>query len=138
MSFNTELPKVTNSGGGLSGEDAEQEAAERNLIRQCVCYHAPAVVDLQNRLFRNASRSHQVRHSDDYLMPHSAWLRGMGLPISHTSFPTPSELYLTYCAHVTRAKNQFPIMCLSWTPGGRRLLTGNQDGEFNLWDGDKF
>jgi polyadenylation factor subunit 2 len=28
--------------------------------------------------------------------------------------------------------------CLSWTPGGRRLLTGNQEGEFTLWDGINF
>mmetsp|Transcript_4868 Transcript_4868/g.10179 ORF Transcript_4868/g.10179 Transcript_4868/m.10179 type:complete len:140 (-) Transcript_4868:1001-1420(-) len=28
--------------------------------------------------------------------------------------------------------------CLSWTPGGRRLLTGNQEGEFTLWDGTNF
>lgn len=28
--------------------------------------------------------------------------------------------------------------CLSWTPGGRRLLTGNQEGEFTLWDGVNF
>eukprot|EP00571_Detonula_confervacea_P008445 CAMPEP_0172330998 /NCGR_PEP_ID=MMETSP1058-20130122/61698_1 /TAXON_ID=83371 /ORGANISM="Detonula confervacea, Strain CCMP 353" /LENGTH=407 /DNA_ID=CAMNT_0013048247 /DNA_START=372 /DNA_END=1595 /DNA_ORIENTATION=- len=46
--------------------------------------------------------------------------------------------FLTYCAHVTRAKNSNPVMCLSWTPGGRRLLTGNQEGEFTLWDGVNF
>lgn len=132
MSFNQDQPKVTN------GEDAEQEAAERNLIRRCVCYHAPAVIDIQNRLYRNASRSHQTRHSDDYLQPHSAWLRLMGMPLSRVAYPTPSEYYLTYCAHVTRAKNSTPIMCLSWTPGGRRLLTGNQEGEFTLWDGINF
>eukprot|EP00557_Chaetoceros_sp_GSL56_P012197 CAMPEP_0176485284 /NCGR_PEP_ID=MMETSP0200_2-20121128/4958_1 /TAXON_ID=947934 /ORGANISM="Chaetoceros sp., Strain GSL56" /LENGTH=422 /DNA_ID=CAMNT_0017881919 /DNA_START=474 /DNA_END=1742 /DNA_ORIENTATION=+ len=41
-------------------------------------------------------------------------------------------------AHVTRAKNSSPVMALSFTPGGRRLLTGNQDGEFTLWDGLTF
>jgi len=30
------------------------------------------------------------------------------------------------------------LRCLSWTPGGRRLLTGNQEGEFTLWDGVNF
>lgn len=29
-------------------------------------------------------------------------------------------------------------MALSWTPGGRRLLTGNQEGQFTLWDGANF
>lgn len=41
-------------------------------------------------------------------------------------------------AHVTRAKNSSPVMTLSFTPGGRRLLTGNQEGEFTLWDGLTF
>ncbi len=136
------LPKVSNTGGpgpgGLSADDAEQEAAERNLIRRCVDFHTPAVIDLQNRLFRKACRSHHTRHSAEYLQPHSSCLRRMGLPISNVAAPIPSELYLTYCAHVTRAKNSTPILCLSWTPGGRRLLTGNQEGEFTLWDGIHF
>ena len=135
MSFQ---PKVSNSGGGMSNDDAEQEAAERNLIRRCVCYHAPGVMDIQNRLYRKACQSHHTRHSSDYLQPHSSCLRLMGMPLSRVAAPIPSELFLTYCAHVTRAKNSTPIMCLSWTPGGRRLLTGNQEGEFTLWDGINF
>lgn len=133
------LPKVSNSGGGnLSAEDAEQEAAERNLIRRCIDYHSPAVIDIQNRLYRKACRSHHVRQSDLYLQPHSAYLRLMGMPLSQVSAPTASQFYLTYMAHVTRAKNSTPVMALSWTPGGRRLLTGNQEGEFTLWDGINF
>eukprot|EP00535_Pseudo-nitzschia_heimii_P010694 CAMPEP_0197194362 /NCGR_PEP_ID=MMETSP1423-20130617/29125_1 /TAXON_ID=476441 /ORGANISM="Pseudo-nitzschia heimii, Strain UNC1101" /LENGTH=65 /DNA_ID=CAMNT_0042647779 /DNA_START=45 /DNA_END=239 /DNA_ORIENTATION=+ len=38
-------------------EDAEQKAAERNLIRRCVDYHAPAVMDVTNRLYHKACRS---------------------------------------------------------------------------------
>jgi polyadenylation factor subunit 2 len=120
----------------MSGEDAEQEAAERNLIRRCVDYHGPATIDLQDRLYRKACRSHHVRNYK-YLHPHSSYLRLMGMPISKASAPVASEFYLTYCAHITRAKNSTPIICLSWTPGGRRLLTGNNEGEFTLWDGSK-
>jgi len=47
-------------------------------------------------------------------------------------------VFCTHMAHVTRAKNSYPVHCLSWTPGGRRLLTGNQEGEFTLWDGINF
>lgn len=121
-------PKVSNANGNMTADDAEQEAAERNLIRRCVDFHTPAVLDIQNRLYRKACRSHHVRHSSEYLQPHSSHLRLMGLPLSRVSAPIPSELFLTYCAHVTRAKNSSPIMCLSWTPGGRRLLTGNLEG----------
>lgn len=129
-------PKVSNSSGpgGQSAEDVEQDAAERNLIRRCIDYHGPAVIDLQNRLYQTAGRSHHVRNSP-YLQPHSSQIRLMGMPISKVAAPIPSEFYLTYRAHVTRAKNSTPIICLSWTPGGRRLLTGNNEGEFTLWDG---
>jgi WD40 repeat protein len=136
-------PKVSNSAppGIQSAEDAEQEAAERNLIRRVIDYHGPAVMDVQNRLYATSCRSHHIRQrtssSSIYtVQPHSNYIRCMGLPIRNcTSAPIPSELFLTYRAHVTRAKNSTPIICLSWTPGGRRLLTGNHEGEFTLWDG---
>ena len=137
-------PKVTNAGGGgpnnQSAEDAEQEAAERNLIRRCVDYHGPAVLDCQDRLFRKACRSHHVRnHRNYHLQPHSSHLRAMGMPLSTVALaPIASEFYMTWMAHVTRAKNSSAIICLSWTPGGRRLLTGNHEGEFGLWDGSEF
>jgi hypothetical protein len=135
MSFSP--PKVSNNPGpgGQSAEDAEQEAAERNLIRRCVDYHGPAVIDLQNRLYHVACRSHHVRKSAPFLQPHASQIRLMGMPLSKVGSPIPSDFYLTYRAHVTRAKNSTPIICLSWTPGGRRLLTGNHEGEFTLWDG---
>ena len=120
-------------GGGAGGhtsnvteqEDAEQKALERNLIRRCVDYHNPAVMDITNRLYHKASKSSHTR-SQFFLQPHSAHLRLMGMPLSTVADPVNSMAFLTYCAHVARAKNSTPIMCLSWTPGGRRLLTGNQ------------
>lgn len=122
---------------GSEVEDAEQQAAERNLIRKCIDYHTPGAVDINSRLFTKACRSSHVRKSL-YLQPHSSHWRLMGMPLSSVSAPNPSTCYLTFMAHVTRAKNSTPVMCLSWTPGGRRLLTGNQEGEFTLWDGITF
>ena len=119
----------------MNADDAEQQAAERNLIRRCVDYHSPAVVDLTSRLYRKACRSH---HQMPYLQPHASWLRNMGMPLQRAASPIASEFFLTYCAHTTRAKNSTPILCLSWTPGGRRLLTGNLEGEFALWCGHSF
>lgn len=126
-------PKISNAGGGPSHEDAEQEAAERNLIRRCIDYHVPATLDVQDRLYRN-KRTKQ----HNYLQYHSTYIRLMGMPISNMSDPNPRDYLLTYCAHVTKAKNSSPIVCLSWTPGGRRLLTGNNEGEFTLWDGSTY
>ncbi|CAB9522487.1 end processing protein WDR33 [Seminavis robusta] len=119
-------------------EDAEQKAAERNLIRKCIDYHVPAVIDIENRLYHKASRSSHARSFHPSLQPHSSALRLMGMPISTVADPVNSMAFCTFLAHVTRAKNSTPIMCLSWTPGGRRLLTGNQEGEFTLWDGITF
>ena len=137
-------PKISNAGGGgggggggMSSEDAEQEAAERNLIRRCIDYHGPSILDIQSRLYTVASRSHHARRLPA-MQPHSSHLFRMGMPLSTVAAPTPSQFYLTYMAHVTRAKNSTPVMCISWTPGGRRLLTGNQEGEFTLWDGITF
>jgi polyadenylation factor subunit 2 len=123
---------------GNANDDEAQDAAERNLIRRSVDYHVPAVLDLQNRLYVKAGRTHQVRQFTRYLQPHSSQLRLMGMPLSQVSVPVASACYLTWNAHTTRAKNSSPVLCLSWTPGGRRLLTGNQEGEFTLWDGINF
>lgn len=133
-------PKVSNNAGpgGQSAEDAEQDAAERNLIRRCVDYHGPTVLDVQNRLYHVACRSHHVRRNGPFLQPHASQIRLMGMPLSKVGAPVPSDFYMTYRAHVTRAKNSTPIICLSWTPGGRRLLTGNHEGEFTLWDGGTY
>ena len=47
-------------------------------------------------------------------------------------------LVIIYVANILTSHNQNNHRCLSWTPGGRRLLTGNQEGEFTLWDGVNF
>jgi len=118
--------KISNNNPGLSADDAEQKAAESNLIRKCVDYHNPSVLDTSNRLFKRKPL---------YLQPHSSFIRLMTMP--STDSPA-STFFTTYCAHTTRAKNSSAITCCSWTPGGRRLLTGNADGEFTLWDGIHF
>eukprot|EP00591_Stephanopyxis_turris_P006239 CAMPEP_0195525578 /NCGR_PEP_ID=MMETSP0794_2-20130614/26068_1 /TAXON_ID=515487 /ORGANISM="Stephanopyxis turris, Strain CCMP 815" /LENGTH=508 /DNA_ID=CAMNT_0040656065 /DNA_START=17 /DNA_END=1540 /DNA_ORIENTATION=+ len=118
--------------------DDEDPTDRSRLKRKCVDYHNPAVLDLSSRLYRKSSRSYHSRIDVPYLQPHSSYLRMMGLPISEVACSDPSAAFCTQMAHVTRAKNSNPVMCLSWTPGGRRLLTGNQEGEFTLWDGINF
>ena len=126
----------------VTGENEDDVNGElqphQRLKRRCVDFHSPAVLDLtSHRLFYKASQSSHVRDVP-FLQPHSSYLRLMALPTSTLSRPVPSIAYLTHCAHVTKAKNSTPVICLSWTPGGRRLLTGNQEGEFTLWDGVDF
>lgn len=138
MSSGGGTPHKISNVGNSNNDDQEQEAAERNLIRKSVDFHVPAVLDLNQRLYFKACRTHHVRQFLRYLQPHSSQIRLMGLPISTVADPIAAASYLTWLAHTTRAKNSTPVMCLSWTPGGRRLLTGNQEGEFTLWDGINF
>jgi polyadenylation factor subunit 2 len=129
----------TTNPGPLSAEDAEQDAAERNLLRRCVDYHTPAILDITSRLYRKAHRRSHLPPTCPYLQPHSSYIRHMLPPLTTVATrPSASEFNCTYMAHMTRAKNSTPILCCSWTPGGRRLLTGNQEGEFTLWDGITF
>eukprot|EP00560_Eucampia_antarctica_P003560 CAMPEP_0197837014 /NCGR_PEP_ID=MMETSP1437-20131217/30816_1 /TAXON_ID=49252 ORGANISM="Eucampia antarctica, Strain CCMP1452" /NCGR_SAMPLE_ID=MMETSP1437 /ASSEMBLY_ACC=CAM_ASM_001096 /LENGTH=507 /DNA_ID=CAMNT_0043443683 /DNA_START=176 /DNA_END=1699 /DNA_ORIENTATION=+ len=119
---------------GQDGQDQER----RNLKRKCIDFHNPAVLDLSSRLYRKACRSLHVRSFGPSLQPHSSNIRLMSTFLAEVGAPTTSMAYLTQMAHVTRAKNSSPVMCLAWTPGGRRLLSGNQEGEFTLWDGVNF
>jgi polyadenylation factor subunit 2 len=129
--------------------DNDDKDNKAELKRRCIDYHTPAVLDLSARLYRKSNRrSHTLPGGSGmagypYLQCHTNYLRLMGLPLGEVGGGCggdviPSMAFLTYNAHVTRAKNSNPVMCLSWTPGGRRLLTGNQEGEFTLWDGVNF
>ncbi|GFH58613.1 polyadenylation factor subunit 2 [Chaetoceros tenuissimus] len=110
-----------------------EQVDESNLKRKCIDYHTCAIMDVSNRLFKS-------RRPNDayYSQPHSSSLRLQQLPTSYLPNHINSLAFLTHMAHVTRAKNSSPVVSLSWTPGGRRLLTGNQEGEFTLWDGLTF
>jgi len=159
-------------------DTAEAAEPKAELKRKCIDYHSPAIIDVSSRLYRKSNRRSHAGPggsgaASPYLQCHSNYLRWMGLPLGDMAGNMPcSTAFLTYCAHVTRAKNSNPVMwvlfrstkwcwliylmdmllnnviwthflinktrCLSWTPGGRRLLTGNQEGEFTLWDGVNF
>lgn len=128
---------------GNNEDDRRNGGGSGNLKRKCLDYHNPAVLDLSSRLYRKAGRrSHVMAGSMDQggcsLQPHSSYIRLMSTFLSNVGSPMVSMGYLTQMAHVTRAKNSSPVMCLAWTPGGRRLLSGNQEGEFTLWDGVNF
>jgi hypothetical protein len=97
---------------------ADEEPAETKteLKRKCIDYHSPAIIDLSSRLFRKSNRRlHNLPGgsgaASPYLQCHSNYLRWMGLPLGDMAGNGPaSTAFLTYCAHVTRAKNSNPVM----------------------------
>mmetsp|Transcript_22574 Transcript_22574/g.46900 ORF Transcript_22574/g.46900 Transcript_22574/m.46900 type:complete len:574 (-) Transcript_22574:57-1778(-) len=127
----------------------------RKMKRKACDFHTPAVLDVENRILRtscggsfdNTTYQSSLEHG---ILPISMCTKSLVLPTSATScglyrnpssqpfVPNPSIVYHTYQTANLRAKNMVPVTSLSWTPGGRRLLTGNHDGEFCLWDGNNF
>lgn len=57
-------------------------------------------------------------------------------PISRICFP--ADTVPSRHLHTSLNKNKHPINVVSWTPEGRRLLTGSSSGEFTLWNGTGF
>ena len=106
-----------NSGGGDENND-DNENNKAELKRRCIDYHTPAVIDLTSRLYRKPNRRmHAIPGGSGsagypYLQCHTNYLRWMGLPVGEGvgGDVVPSVAFLTYCAHVTRAKNSNPVM----------------------------
>ncbi|KAI0933550.1 hypothetical protein AcW1_005352 [Taiwanofungus camphoratus] len=44
----------------------------------------------------------------------------------------------TKFVHTSTNKIRCPVNCVTWTPEGRRILTGSTSGEFTLWNGLTF
>lgn len=110
----------TYGGGGSAGGggDADNDNTKAELKRRCIDYHTPAVLDLTSRLYRKPNRRiHAIPGGSGsagypYMQCHTNYLRWMGLPVGEGvgGDVIPSVAFLTYCAHVTRAKNSNPVM----------------------------
>ncbi|PVG00060.1 WD40 repeat-like protein [Serendipita vermifera] len=50
----------------------------------------------------------------------------------------PSISLCTKFVHTSTNKVRGPVNCVTWTPTGRRVLTGSTSGEFTLWNGLTF
>ncbi|DBA00253.1 TPA: hypothetical protein N0F65_007897 [Lagenidium giganteum] len=72
------------------------------------------------------------------LPPHSFYKKQMLPPLA---YPGRDDLTSCVCTKFCRCstnKQRCPVNCLTWTPEGRRLITGNSVGEFTLWNGLAF
>ncbi|KAL7419706.1 pre-mRNA cleavage and polyadenylation factor (CPF) complex subunit [Cryptotrichosporon argae] len=57
-------------------------------------------------------------------------------PIAHIR--NPSTSICDYFVHTSINKERSPTRVVKWTPDSRRLLTGNDKGQFTLWNGSSF
>ena len=132
-----DLPSTYGGGGVTSsnkqvkfayGDDDDRNDSDENnntnqqkaeLKRRCIDYHTPSILDVTSRLYRKSNkRLHAAPGSSGltgypYMQCHTNYLRHMGLAWGEGGtggYVVPSCGYLTYCAHVTRAKNSSPVM----------------------------
>jgi hypothetical protein len=96
--------------GGTNSRNSE-------LKRRCIDYHNPSIIDLSSRLYRKPHRRSHALHGGSglagyvHMQCHANYLRNMGMPCGEgMGNVVPSHAFLTYCAHVTRAKNSNPVM----------------------------
>ncbi|RMX63563.1 hypothetical protein KXD40_007415 [Peronospora effusa] len=103
------------------------------IVRKSVDPNATFVNYVTQRRFvlARSVRSHA-------LPPHSFYKRKMMPPLV---YPGDDDLASCVCTKFCRCstnKQRCPVNCLTWTPEGRRLITGNSVGEFTLWNGLAF
>ncbi len=98
---------------------ANKDKSTGELKRRCIDYHTPSILDVSSRLYRKPNkRLHAIPGGSGlagypYIQCHTNYLRHMGLSWGEGGTGgnvIPSCAFLTYCAHVTRAKNSNPVM----------------------------
>ena len=97
----------------------QEDKRQSELKRRCIDYHTPSVLDVGSRLYRKTNRRSHARPGGSglagygHLQCHVNYLKLMGMPCgegANGGHVVSSVGYLTYCAHVTRAKNSQPVL----------------------------
>ncbi|KAJ3545051.1 hypothetical protein NM688_g5675 [Phlebia brevispora] len=71
-----------------------------------------------------------------YLRPAPPYIMNLLPPKAYPE--NPSTSLCTKFIHTSTNKIRCPVNCVTWTPEGRRVLTGSTSGEFTLWNGLTF
>ncbi|BFZ23784.1 hypothetical protein BsWGS_26823 [Bradybaena similaris] len=100
------------------------------IHRKTVDYNPTVLNYIQNRIWQRDRRDrHQIQPDALYavdLVPPQAMLE------------QPMNAVTTRFVRTSTNKYRCPIFCVTWTPEGRRLVTGASSGEFTLWNGLTF
>jgi polyadenylation factor subunit 2 len=72
------------------------------------------------------------------LPPHSFYKKKLYPPLAFAAEDDLASCICTKFCRCSTNKQRCPVNCLTWTPEGRRLITGNSVGEFTLWNGLAF
>lgn len=99
----------------------------KHMTRKCIDSSSPFIRHILQRKF-GISNAKMNPHSifKRYLLPPNCYMDN-----SSTSMCTK------FC-RTSINKQRCPVYVITWTPEGRRMITGNSAGEFTLWNGTAF
>eukprot|EP01095_Lingulamoeba_sp_RSL-Kostka_P013697 TRINITY_DN5738_c0_g1_i1.p1 TRINITY_DN5738_c0_g1~~TRINITY_DN5738_c0_g1_i1.p1 ORF type:complete len:396 (+),score=115.46 TRINITY_DN5738_c0_g1_i1:99-1286(+) len=92
-------------------------------------------VDYRSTIINYIRERPRLNSVDDfyYIQPSSAYMDKLMPP--STWYFNPSTSICTNHVHKSTNKQRCPVNVVTWTPEGRRLITGSSSGEFTLWNG---
>jgi polyadenylation factor subunit 2 len=95
-------------------------------------------VDYSSSVVNHYTSAISDRDHRDYeaLQPHDSFIKEMMSPLAYLH--KPANCIATKFVHTSTNIARCPINVVTWTPEGRRLITGNSSGEFTLWNGSAF
>ncbi len=100
------------------------------MARKTVDFNASFTRHLENRIWQRDYRDMHALQADP--------LYAQQLPPPQGMLDNPISFIMTKFIRAALNKDPRPIFCVSWTPDGRRLITGASSGEFTLWNGLTF
>ena len=115
--------------------DAGRPPRRLEVIRKTWEPACTLINDLTSRVYKR-DNFRDEGYMSSFIQPSSAYQRRL-MPTMKT-LDRPATAFATRFAYLSVNKTRQEVYCLTWTPEGRRLLTGNKAGEFTLWNGRSF
>jgi len=100
------------------------------VVRKTVDFSNSIITYLQNRPYHRDWRSFTA------LRPTADSVKQM-LP-AWVYLNRPASIFCTKFISTCVNKTKCPINDITWTPAGRRIISGNHMGQFTMWSGNKF
>ncbi|ELP86938.1 WD-repeat protein, putative [Entamoeba invadens IP1] len=103
---------------------------EHQTVRRCIdfnCDHSE-LESLHSQYYKTSRVP--------YVHANYSYTRYLQPPLFSCS--NPGVMVTSKFVHTSINKNKCPVFCMRWTPDGRRLITGSNNGEFTTWNGLQF
>lgn len=119
--------------GAGAGGLPPHKRMRKPIVRKSVDPNATFIRHVVQRRFQSARTQRPAA-----LPPHSFYKRQLLPPGALLGADDLASCVCTKFCRCSTNKQRCPVNCLTWTPEGRRLITGNSVGEFTLWNGLAF